>query len=257
MTAPATNETALAKALELAGRGYPCFPCSKTKAPTTPHGFKDACRDRAAICVLWERHPGSLVGVPTGEVSGLSVLDIDARTGGYAWFLTNRTRLPETRVHRTRSGGLHLLFQHASSIKCSAGRIAPGVDVRSSGGYIIWWPAAGFPILSDAPLAPWPDWLRPPSRTQTPRAQGRMVVPDSAAINRLIQLVAAAQPGERNNLTFWAACRAGEMVLSGLLPERTAALVIADAAIRAGLTPAEAERTVWSGIRTAEGRSDA
>jgi hypothetical protein len=25
-------------------------------------------------------------------------------------------------------------------LRCSRGRIAPGVDVRADGGYVIWWP---------------------------------------------------------------------------------------------------------------------
>ena len=62
-----------------------------------------------------------------------------------------------TRPHRTRSGGLHLIFGHYDGLKCSAGKIARGVDVRADGGYILWWPAAGLPMLSDAPIAPWPD----------------------------------------------------------------------------------------------------
>ena len=75
------------------------------------------------------------------------------------WWASHRDRLPVTRVHRTRSGGLHLVFQHAPDIRCSAGRIAPGIDVRGNGGYVIWWPATGLPVLSNAPFAPWPDWL--------------------------------------------------------------------------------------------------
>jgi hypothetical protein len=187
----------------------------------------------------------------------LNALDIDPGAGGYEWLAANRDRLPVTRSHRSRSGGMHLLFRHDASIKCSVGRMAPGVDVRACGGYIIWWPAAGFPVLNDAPPACWPDWLFPQPTGQASSAQRRVVVPDSAALNRLVQLVAASTPGERNNMTFWAACRAGEMVSSGLLPARTAALVIADAAVRAGLSPSEAERTAWSGIRTAGGHTHA
>ena len=59
--------------------------------------------------------------------------------------------------------------------------------------------------------------------------------------------------GQRNSLTFWAACRAGEMVATGMLNADTAAAVIAEAATRAGLTYSEAHRTVWSGIRTSGG----
>jgi hypothetical protein len=75
-------------------------------------------------------------------------------------------------------------------------------------------------------------------------------VPDGHALMRLVRLVAHAAVGERNNLTYWAACRAGEMVASGLLRADTAAAVIAEAATRAGLPRPEAERAAWSGIRT-------
>jgi hypothetical protein len=74
---------------------------------------------------------------------------------------------------------------------------------------------------------------------------------------RLVHLVAGARSGERNNLTYWAACRAGEMVASGLLGADAAAAVIAEAATRAGLPRSEAERTAWSGIRATGGLAHA
>jgi hypothetical protein len=151
-------------------------------------------------------------------------------------------------VHRTRSGGLHFLFQHEAGLRCSAGRIAAGIDVRASGGYVIWWPAAGLPVLADEQCSPWPRWLVAPERRGRPET--RTVVPDDRALARLVRAIVTARPGERNNLTYWAACRAGEMVASGLLHSATAAAVIAEAAIRAGLPASEATRTAWSGIRT-------
>jgi hypothetical protein len=57
----------------------------------------------------------------------------------------------------------------------------------------------------------------------------------------------------RNNLTYWAACRAGEMVASGLLRTDAAVAIIAEAARRAGLSREEAERAAWSGIRRTGG----
>jgi hypothetical protein len=44
-------------------------------------------------------------------------------------------------------------------MRCSAGKIQVGVDVRSTGGYVVWWPTADLPILCDRPPAPWPEWL--------------------------------------------------------------------------------------------------
>jgi hypothetical protein len=70
-------------------------------------------------------------------------------------------------------------------------------------------------------------------------------------------LMAGARAGERNDLTYWAACRAGEMVASGLLGANAAADIVAEAGTRAGLPRAEAVRTAWSGIRATGGGSNA
>src|SRR5690348_8219772 len=57
-------------------RGYAVFPCRADKTPATPRGFKDAVRQPDAIFGLWRSCPGPLIGIATGEVSGVSVLDI-------------------------------------------------------------------------------------------------------------------------------------------------------------------------------------
>jgi Bifunctional DNA primase/polymerase, N-terminal len=111
----------------------PCFPCRKDKRPATPHGFKDATNDPDMVRGLWMCYPPPLIGVPTGNISGLDVLDIDPRKGGDQWFYGNHTRLPRTRTHQTASGGLQLIFQHATGLRCSSGTIATGIDVRSTG----------------------------------------------------------------------------------------------------------------------------
>jgi Bifunctional DNA primase/polymerase, N-terminal len=251
----ASNTAALDEALALAAQGLACFPCRKDKSPATPRGFHDASCDQQVVQQQWHCHPAPLVGVLTGEVSGVDVLDIDTRKDGETWFAQHRDRLPVTRIHQTCSGGLHLFFRHQPGLWCSAGRIAPGVDVRATGGYVIWWPAAGFPVLCDATPAPWPEWLWTRLSSPPKPNTSRVVVANEATLMRLVRLLAAARPGERNNLTFWAACRAGEMVASGLLRADIAAEVIAEAATRAGLPLAEAQRTAWSGIRTARGSS--
>jgi hypothetical protein len=83
--------------------------------------------------------------------------------------------------------------------------------------------------------------------------QTKIVIPDERALASLVRLVAAAPEGERNNLAFWAACRVGEMARSGLIGLETAQAVITLAAVRAGLSRGEAERTARSGIRTGAG----
>jgi hypothetical protein len=260
MNSPNTTG-AVNAALELAARGYPVFParlcraaclkCSVCKAPATPHGFKDASTEAAEIQRLWRDHYGALIGVPTGAVSGFDALDIDLSRHQTArnWWRQNRERIPHTRVYATGSGGLHLLFQHSDLVRCSAGKIARGVDTRGLGGFVVWWPAYGCSILSDVAPAPWPEWLLAEFRPK-PIAASRLLapVPNSRLLAKLVQMVAAAHEGERNCLTFWCACRAGEMVAAGRINAGTAVAVIAEAATRAGLPRAEAERTARSGV---------
>jgi hypothetical protein len=137
----------------LDGRPLPIFPCYPNKRPACANGHKDASTDPARIAVLWGGRRGLLVAVPTGEASGIAVLDID--TAGMSWLAA--AKLPPTRQHQTRSGGRHLIYRRRPGLRCSQG-IRLGVDVRAEGGYVIWWPAAGLAV-NGAEVVDWPEWL--------------------------------------------------------------------------------------------------
>lgn len=156
--------SALGIAMRIAATGSPVFPCDHDKRPAISkreggRGFHDASTDPTTIRRLFDRHNAMLVGVPTGERSGFDVLDLDYRHGAGDWETHNLHRIPETRIHETKSGGRHLLFLHAPGVRNSAGKIAPGVDVRAAGGFVIAPPSPGYRVISDAPIAHWPDWL--------------------------------------------------------------------------------------------------
>jgi putative DNA primase/helicase len=127
----------LKKALVI-GAKHPVFPCGRDKRPLTKHGFKDATKDRATIEKWWGRWPTAMIGVPTGKVSGFFVVDVDP--DGTEWLEKKRKYLPITRIHKTPRGQ-HLLFKYVPGAGCSTSKVAPGVDVRGDGGYIIWWPS--------------------------------------------------------------------------------------------------------------------
>ena len=235
----------LAAALDLAAMGFACFPCRADKKPATPHGFKDATADATELRRLWRQHPGPLVGLPTGQRNGFDVLDIDPRHGGDAWFAVERDRLPETRRHCTRSGGLHILFGHRQGVRNSESKIAPGVDVRGEGGYVIWWPGFGGEVEIAAPLAEWPQWvlsilLPPPPAPRPPAAPSRL--PRTITNRRAAAILAAslarlrtAPEGQRHYRL-----RAAARTLGGL-----AGLV--------GISDADAERELLAAVLAAGG----
>lgn len=142
------------RALALAAQGIPVFPCLASKAPACKNGHLDASTDPATIRALFAAEGAALIGVPTGQRSGVDALDLDPRHGSDDW--KDQIRLPPGRVHRTGGGGKHHLFRAAPGLRSSVSRIAPGVDVRADGGYVIWWhPAA----IAPASLPDWPMWL--------------------------------------------------------------------------------------------------
>ena len=73
-----SSRGALAYALGLVERDIPCFPVRllfkpgarrPSKVPTCPNGFKDATRDKDELQRLWRKHPGPVIGVPTGTLN--------------------------------------------------------------------------------------------------------------------------------------------------------------------------------------------
>jgi hypothetical protein len=60
----------------------------------------------------------------------------------------------------TPRGGQHFWFRHpGGEILSSAGKLAPGVDIRADRGYIISPPSRGYLVDEEAPLADPPAWL--------------------------------------------------------------------------------------------------
>ncbi len=122
----------------------------------------------------WRRWPNANIGLVTGEVSGVVVLDVDPRHGGEVSLEELEKEhgpLPETVTSQTGSGGLHLLFSHPGlRVPNSAGALGPGLDVRGDGGYIVAPPslhACGRRYTWDGALhpltmkpAPMPVWLK-------------------------------------------------------------------------------------------------
>jgi hypothetical protein len=170
----------------------------------------------------WRRWPGANVGVVTGAVSGLMVLDVDPRHGGHeslAAIEADHGLVPGTVESLTGGGGQHLYFRHPGTVvPCRP--IAPGLDVKGDGGLVICppsvhvsgrvyaWEAGCAP--GEIPLADPPQWLvamdRSPGR-YSPRADDQAgEVPVRTRAERAEFAALWAQvgielfPGDRNYL---------------------------------------------------------
>ena len=144
------------KALEVAEE-YPVFPCDVKKRPVCQGGFKSATQDPDEIERLFSLPGAALIGMPTGEASGVSVIDIDVRDGkqGRDWVKDNADLLGITKVSETQSGGWHYYYRHADGLRNRAG-IDGCVDVRAEGGYVIHPSSTGYRWVNDEDFALFP-----------------------------------------------------------------------------------------------------
>lgn len=131
------------------GARYPLFPCGPDKRPRVKSGFHAATQDAAQLRAWWRQWPDSLVGVPTGQQTGLVVIDYDpdkATSATHGWMAEHTDLLLSTRTHKTGRGGFHYLFASRDRYQTGTdlvlgGSPRRGIDLRANGGYVIWWPA--------------------------------------------------------------------------------------------------------------------
>jgi hypothetical protein len=128
----------LTAALRYADMGYRVFPCAPGgKNPLTEHGFHDATDDPEQIERWWTQSPSANIGLHT---AGLIVLDIDG--DGNRWPDGEPERMLDLAagpMALTPRGGSHRVFRQPAGKgwRCTEGRLAPKVDTRADGGYIV------------------------------------------------------------------------------------------------------------------------
>ncbi|MET9530186.1 bifunctional DNA primase/polymerase [Streptomyces sp. NPDC006649] len=269
---------ALAHALSAAELGLPVIPLSRTKLPAIPsphhgeagparcrgacgrtgHGVHDATADPAAVRALFAAAPwatgyGIACGRPPHHLIGID-LDTKAETDSTAALqrlaLKHLFTIPETVTVLTPSGGSHLWLTGPPDrvVPNSVSRLAPGIDIRGAGGYLVG--PGSLTAHGVYRLAPGTAHLTP---APCPRALLRLLTPPErspystgrpAQGHGLVHFVLAAHEGQRNTRLFWAACRAYENGFGDQLADR-----LTRAAVRTGLTEHEARATIASAAR--------
>ncbi|QPC43465.1 bifunctional DNA primase/polymerase [Kaustia mangrovi] len=257
-------------ALDYAASGWPVFPCDPaTKRPLVKRGLHAATDNAEQIRKWWARHPGAMIGVPTGERSGVWVLDLDVKgneNGPDALGAMEQEHgaLPPTVSVRTPSGGRHLLFQYVDGVR-NRGRLAPGIDVRGEGGYVI----APGSVNADGCFYEWvdrqpapalaPSWLlervlkRGASVESLPAADQPNTRYVEAAIADELSRLTRATHG-RNNALNDAAFALGTFVGAGALSEEEAGARLFAAAQANGYVSKDGEhaarQTIASGLKS-------
>ena len=100
----------------------------------------------------WQEWPDANIGIVTGKISGITVIDVEA--GG------DISRFPSTTIIRTGGGGWHLYYRYCPGMENKT-RVFPLTDVRGDGGFCVAPPSIHssgkkYEVEEKKQLAPFP-----------------------------------------------------------------------------------------------------
>jgi len=121
------------KALAYLKKGVSVMPLLKNKEPLllTWKEFMDRLPTEKEVTDWWTKWPEANIGIITGKVSGLSVVDVDVRKGGVLDIFPQNTTLI-----KTGNGGYHLYYKYHEGLG-NRTEILKGIDIRSDRGYVV------------------------------------------------------------------------------------------------------------------------
>lgn len=246
---------------ELAGLGFSTFPVERGgKRPLMKwERFQSERADPATIAQWASRDTN--VGIATGAVSGLLVLDLDSDE---AVAEAEALGLPDTLTVRTGKG-LHAYFQHPGGKVGNRAGIKPGWDIRGDGGYVVG-PGSLHPSgkryeWQHPPglfgLAPMPNWLASllnspaESKAKQPVQPARPLPASSsespryvlAALEGECEAIRKAPQGAQESTLNAAALKMGHYVGGGVLAFDTAHSRLLSAALS---MPSHDSRDPWT-----------
>lgn len=240
-----------------------CFRRGWSVIPLIPRGKRPLVRwapyqriraDEAKLTAWFRRWPEANLGIVTGEISGLVVLDVDPAHGGGESLTRLEAEtgpLPRTAQALSGGGGRHFYFSHPRQPSPNRAGVRPGLDLRGDGGYVTAPPSvhpSGRPYAwvvspDEAPLAPLPAWLMMPASDAATAPRGH----STAYWRGLIR--GGVTEGARNSTI---ASLAGHLLHHGVHPQIVRELLLCwnETRCRPPLDPQEVASVIDSIVRT-------
>jgi hypothetical protein len=199
----------LETALDFAKKGFFVFPVIEgSKYPAIPAWQIKATRDPEQITTWWARRNFN-IGISTshfGEDQALVVVDVDNKKGknGHDTVLQLELQgkeFPATLSQVTPTGGSHLIYSCPKAVKQGTDVLGLGLDIRSSGGYVV---ASGSTINGKVYTAKWaaiqmaPQWIVDKCGTPETKKPGNgshaVSVDERNAFNRALDYIQREAP---------------------------------------------------------------
>ncbi len=246
-------------AIRYLAKGWSVLPLRHSdKRPLIQWQMLQQTRADTATVEHWFAHwPDANIGIVTGEISNLIVLDVDHKHGGDDSLVQLERRfgtLSETVEAYPGGGGRHLYFTHPGDFTPNRTGLAQGIDLRGDGGYVVappsrhpsgqlyaWVPGRSPEEIAPAALPRWVLFTRHGPRTRRTLADWQQLVRDGV------------NEGERNSTV---ASLTGHLLWHGVDPYVALELMLAWNRLRCRppLDDEEVARVVASIIRLHEAK---
>lgn len=124
--------------------GYSVIPVNQNKEPLIPWKiYQERLPTALEVASWWNQFPDAGIGIVTGEISNIVVIDIDdLKTGekSLSKFISDNLITP---MASTPRGGRHLYFRPPPGKKLyNNTKLIPGCDFRANGGYVVAPPSS-------------------------------------------------------------------------------------------------------------------
>lgn len=144
------------------------FPLSSEKLPTEKWSPFQTKRASIREMAQWINSSTKGIGLVTGSLNGIVVLDIDVKKGKNGWKHIKGKQLPITPAVKTENGGTHYYYKYPQDMEIKNAKdiygADSGVDIRGEGGFVVMPFTKGYEWvegleLGNVPLAELPEWL--------------------------------------------------------------------------------------------------
>lgn len=183
--------------------GFSVIPCNKQKKPLIKwQEYQQSSPSTDQITEWWDKWPDANIGIVTGKISNLAVVDIDDAEGFEEIQKYIPGSIPCPKVESPRKGQ-HWYFSYPDCDLRLNARLIPGCDLRAEGGYIVAPPS----IMPNGAYK----WLADIKNTPLPKLPQNYIdrVLSSSVPNLSSEFVTSRQvssklftPGRRDNDLF-------------------------------------------------------
>lgn len=230
------------------------FPVKRQdKMPLCAGGFKSATADISQLQEWNRKFPDCNIGIPTGHINGIFVVDVDGEEGfkSLAQLEQQHSKLIAPTVITGKGKHLYFKMPVNTDIKSSVSKIANHIDIRANGGYVVAPPS----LHENGNRYVWEGFTSNQDFLNAPQWLIEIILNaenEDSAIEALLEEISSAPEGERNDTLIRNAGKIKSLAEKQFLSLEDFKDDIIQAGLDCGLPEKEVMQTVQNALRYEE-----